>query len=344
MYEVESDGWWFVPNPLNKFTVSARNNLKYNADGSVTLYFQNESPGKDKEANWLPAPTGGDSFPYVAHGGRTGQKTPHRLQSLMEHGSHPPYNQPRSPSLNKAGRQPGAVPFFSEATDSARIANFPNTECEIANSCAIRDKGPFRLGPELASGVIDAGQKSASWDLAGIRNMKRRWVPESTRSYVGTNLPTRGVLPTRAPVFALYICGDATCSLLLASVLSRDLFIAYSALVIVTVGSSLSAVTLAVRFIPAYGRRHENWGIRRYMQRVNGESGRLVVTVETVTIVGTVKDRELIDPKRTMTSGGPSGRAAALVAFCSLPQLIKSRKFLRLRSFIARTIPRSNRG
>ena len=58
MYEVEDDGWWFVPNPLNKFTVSPRNNLKANADGSVTLYFQNESPGKDKEANWLPAPKG----------------------------------------------------------------------------------------------------------------------------------------------------------------------------------------------------------------------------------------------------------------------------------------------
>ena len=58
MYEVESDGWWFTPNPLNKFTVSPRNNLKYNPDGSLTLYFQNQSPGKDKEANWLPAPTG----------------------------------------------------------------------------------------------------------------------------------------------------------------------------------------------------------------------------------------------------------------------------------------------
>ena len=51
-------GWWFVPNPLNKFTVSLRNNPKFNADGSLTLYFQNESPGADKEANWLPAPKG----------------------------------------------------------------------------------------------------------------------------------------------------------------------------------------------------------------------------------------------------------------------------------------------
>lgn len=57
MYEIDQ-GWWFVPNPLNKFTVSPRNNLKYNDDGSLTLYFQHESPGKEKEANWLPAPKG----------------------------------------------------------------------------------------------------------------------------------------------------------------------------------------------------------------------------------------------------------------------------------------------
>jgi hypothetical protein len=57
MYEIDQ-GWWFVPNRLNKYTVSPRNNLKDNADGSVTLYFQNESPGKDKESNWLPAPKG----------------------------------------------------------------------------------------------------------------------------------------------------------------------------------------------------------------------------------------------------------------------------------------------
>jgi len=57
MYEIDQ-GWWFVSNALNKFTVSPRNNLKYNPDGSLTLYFQHESPGKDKQANWLPAPAG----------------------------------------------------------------------------------------------------------------------------------------------------------------------------------------------------------------------------------------------------------------------------------------------
>jgi hypothetical protein len=35
-----------------------RDNPKFNADGSLTLYFRNESPGKEKEANWLPAPKG----------------------------------------------------------------------------------------------------------------------------------------------------------------------------------------------------------------------------------------------------------------------------------------------
>lgn len=48
--------YFFVPNPINRYTVSQRNKLKTNADGSVDLYVQNDSPGKDKEENWLPAP------------------------------------------------------------------------------------------------------------------------------------------------------------------------------------------------------------------------------------------------------------------------------------------------
>jgi hypothetical protein len=47
-----------VANGLNRFAVSSWMPIKYNPNGSLDLYFQNESPGTDKEVNWLPAPKG----------------------------------------------------------------------------------------------------------------------------------------------------------------------------------------------------------------------------------------------------------------------------------------------
>jgi hypothetical protein len=56
LYDVEG---FQVANPLNRFAVSSWMPFKYNADGSLDLNFQNDSPGADREANWLPAPKSG---------------------------------------------------------------------------------------------------------------------------------------------------------------------------------------------------------------------------------------------------------------------------------------------
>jgi hypothetical protein len=53
----DSDGFQ-VANPLNRFALSSWMPFHTNPDGSLDLYFQNENPGADKEANWLPAPKG----------------------------------------------------------------------------------------------------------------------------------------------------------------------------------------------------------------------------------------------------------------------------------------------
>lgn len=82
------DGEGFqVGNALNRFAVSSWMPFQTNADGSLDLYFQNESPGKDKESNWLPAPTGAFNLTMRLYGPKsdalTGKWNPpavHRVQ------------------------------------------------------------------------------------------------------------------------------------------------------------------------------------------------------------------------------------------------------------------------
>lgn len=62
------DGFWsltmydsdlfFVPNQIDRYNISQNDKFAANPDGSVDIYIQAESPGKEKEANWLPAPKG----------------------------------------------------------------------------------------------------------------------------------------------------------------------------------------------------------------------------------------------------------------------------------------------
>jgi hypothetical protein len=48
--------FFFVPNAINRYDLGQRNKFNTNPDGSIDLYLQADSPGKQKEANWLPAP------------------------------------------------------------------------------------------------------------------------------------------------------------------------------------------------------------------------------------------------------------------------------------------------
>jgi hypothetical protein len=58
MYELP--GSFLYANPLNRYLVNSPMlpSLQRDADDGLTLFIQHESPGKDKESNWLPAPAG----------------------------------------------------------------------------------------------------------------------------------------------------------------------------------------------------------------------------------------------------------------------------------------------
>ncbi|WSH73075.1 DUF1254 domain-containing protein [Rhizobium leguminosarum] len=62
MYELPQS--LLVANPINRYLLNSPMLPQFvkDADGGLTFYVQNESPGKDKEANWLPAPKG----PFIA--------------------------------------------------------------------------------------------------------------------------------------------------------------------------------------------------------------------------------------------------------------------------------------
>jgi hypothetical protein len=56
MYDEEG---FQVANKLNRFAIGDRDELKFNTDGSLDVYIQSDTPGTDKESNWLPSPAKG---------------------------------------------------------------------------------------------------------------------------------------------------------------------------------------------------------------------------------------------------------------------------------------------
>jgi hypothetical protein len=64
MYDVPE--FYLVANPIKRYSIGDRTpNLKYGADGSLTIYMQKDSPGPEKESNWLPAPQTGNFRPVM---------------------------------------------------------------------------------------------------------------------------------------------------------------------------------------------------------------------------------------------------------------------------------------
>jgi hypothetical protein len=56
LYDADS---FFVDNAINRYAISSWMPLRHNGDGSIDIYIQHDSPGRDREPNWLPAPSAG---------------------------------------------------------------------------------------------------------------------------------------------------------------------------------------------------------------------------------------------------------------------------------------------
>jgi hypothetical protein len=53
-----NSGQFFDPNPINRYAIGDRDNLKLDPDGSLTVYMSHGAPEPDKGLNWLPVPAG----------------------------------------------------------------------------------------------------------------------------------------------------------------------------------------------------------------------------------------------------------------------------------------------
>ncbi|MCD8164739.1 MAG: DUF1214 domain-containing protein [Bacteroides sp.] len=55
-YTVYDEDRYLTDNPINRYAIGDRNELKYNPDGSLDLYLSHKAPEESKISNWLPVP------------------------------------------------------------------------------------------------------------------------------------------------------------------------------------------------------------------------------------------------------------------------------------------------
>jgi hypothetical protein len=89
MYDAEG---FQAGNPLNRFAIGDRDQLRFNDDGSLDLYLQHDSPGPDREANWLPPPRRStDAGTHPPSPESTSERTPQGRQVDLPPGCREPY-------------------------------------------------------------------------------------------------------------------------------------------------------------------------------------------------------------------------------------------------------------
>ena len=54
-----NDKQLFADNPISRYAIGDRDDLKFNSDGSLELFVQRQAPGGERDRNWLPAPASG---------------------------------------------------------------------------------------------------------------------------------------------------------------------------------------------------------------------------------------------------------------------------------------------
>jgi hypothetical protein len=118
MYQLPSS--LLVANPLNRYLINSPMlpNLRRDADGGLTLYLQHESPGKDKESNWLPAPNG----PFFA------------VMRLYW---------PKEDALNGTWKAPQLQPAKADSPASIPVTadNFCRAESDLYFGSIVKDQG-----------------------------------------------------------------------------------------------------------------------------------------------------------------------------------------------------------
>ena len=141
-----------VDNPISRFAIGDRDALKFDDDGSLTLYIQNQSPGADKESNWLLSPrrVGYNHEALRAEAGgrqRTMESTAHQAGGLT--------------GGNRRGPEPhhgvGGRREHGERHGRARVCRLPLRHGENHHDAPDPQPATTRTSPMLKKGLPISG-------------------------------------------------------------------------------------------------------------------------------------------------------------------------------------------